>query len=85
MALGAMRTLERMGRKVPHDISIVGFDDINIASYCCPKLTTIRQDKYKLGYQAAQLLIDMLENRTKNRKILLANRLIERESVRRIG
>jgi DNA-binding LacI/PurR family transcriptional regulator len=85
MALGAIRALERMGRKVPEDISIVGFDDINIASYCHPKLTTIRQDKYELGYQAAQLLIDMLENRTKNRKILLNNRLIERESVRRIG
>jgi LacI family transcriptional regulator len=85
MALGAMRALERMGRKVPDDVSIVGFDDINIAAYCSPKLTTIRQDKYELGYQAAQLLIDMLENRTKNRKILLSNQLIIRESVRRIG
>ncbi|MFC4303090.1 LacI family DNA-binding transcriptional regulator [Cohnella boryungensis] len=84
MALGAMRTLERMGRKVPDDVSIIGFDDISISAYCSPKLTTIRQDKYELGYQAAQLLIDMLENRTDNRKLLLNNQLIVRESTRRL-
>jgi DNA-binding LacI/PurR family transcriptional regulator len=84
MALGAMRTLERMGRKVPDDISIVGFDDIMISSYCSPKLTTIRQDKYELGYQAAQLLIDLLEDRTDNRKTLLGNQLMIRESTRRL-
>jgi LacI family transcriptional regulator len=84
MALGAIRTLERMGRKVPEDISIVGFDDITISAYCSPKLTTIRQDKYELGYQAAQMLIDMLENRSDNRKVILNNQLIVRESTRRI-
>ncbi|MFC5528218.1 LacI family DNA-binding transcriptional regulator [Cohnella yongneupensis] len=84
MALGAMRTLERMNRNVPGDISIVGFDDINIAAYCSPKLTTVRQDKYELGYQAAQMLIDMLENRTDNRKVILTNQLIVRESTRSI-
>ncbi|BBI35786.1 LacI family DNA-binding transcriptional regulator [Cohnella abietis] len=82
MALGAIRTLERMGRKVPEDISIIGFDDITISAYCSPKLTTIRQDKYELGYQSAQLLIDMLESRTENRKIILSSQLIIRESTR---
>ncbi|MFC5404502.1 LacI family DNA-binding transcriptional regulator [Cohnella soli] len=84
MALGAMRALEKLGRKAPEDISIVGFDDITIASYCSPKLTTVRQDKYELGYQAAQLLIDMLDERTDNRKILLSNQLVVRESTRRV-
>ncbi|WP_372635176.1 LacI family DNA-binding transcriptional regulator [Cohnella sp.] len=84
MALGAMRTLEKVGLRVPEDMSVIGFDDITIASYCSPKLTTIRQDKYELGYQAAQLLIDMLEERTDNRKILLGNQLIVRESTRRL-
>ncbi|TVY03245.1 LacI family DNA-binding transcriptional regulator [Cohnella terricola] len=84
MALGAMRTLEKMGLKVPEDMSVIGFDDITISSYCSPKLTTIRQDKYELGYQAAQLLIDMLEDRTDNRKIMLSNQLIVRESTRRL-
>jgi len=84
MALGAMRTLEKMGLRVPEDLSVIGFDDITIASYCSPKLTTIRQDKYEMGYQAAQLLIDMLEERTDNRKMLLGNQLIVRESTRRL-
>ncbi|MBB6637951.1 LacI family DNA-binding transcriptional regulator [Cohnella thailandensis] len=80
MALGAMRTLERMGRRVPEDMSVVGFDDISIAAYCSPKLTTIRQDKYEMGYRGAQLLIDMLDDRTDSRKVILGNQLIVRES-----
>jgi len=84
MALGAMRTLERTGRRVPDDMSVVGFDDISIAAYCSPKLTTVRQDKYEMGYRGAQLLIDMLEGRTDSRKVILSNQLIVRESTRRI-
>jgi LacI family transcriptional regulator len=80
MVLGALRAMERLGRKVPDSVSIVGYDDIRIASYCSPKITTIRQDKYEMGFQAAQMLIDMLENRNVNRKIVLKNELIVRES-----
>jgi len=80
MVLGAMKTLEKRGLSIPADISIVGYDDIEIASYCTPKLTTIRQEKYDLGYQAAQLVIDMLEGRKVAHKIVLRNRLIVRES-----
>lgn len=84
MALGAMRTLERMGRAVPESMSIVGYDDISIASYCSPKLTTVRQEKYELGYQSAQLLIDMLEGRQVRHKVVLSNELIIRDSTSRV-
>lgn len=80
MVLGAMQTLEKRGIALPGDISIVGYDDIEIASYCTPKLTTIRQEKYDLGYQAAQLVIDMLEGRKVAHKIVLNNRLVVRGS-----
>lgn len=80
MVLGALRAVERSGGKVPETVSIVGYDDIAIASYCSPRLTTIRQDKYEMGYQSAQLLIDMLEGRNIQRKIILHNELIVRES-----
>jgi len=80
MALGAMKTLEQKGVKSPETISIVGYDDITIANYCSPKLTTIRQEKYELGYQAAQLVIDMLEGRKVKHKIVLPTELIVRES-----
>ncbi|ASS66042.1 MULTISPECIES: LacI family DNA-binding transcriptional regulator [unclassified Paenibacillus] len=80
MVLGALRAVERSGGKVPERISIVGYDDIAIASYSSPKLTTIRQNKYEMGYQAAQLLVDLIEGRPVNHKIMLHNELIIRES-----
>jgi LacI family transcriptional regulator len=80
MVLGALRALEQIGRKVPETMSIVGYDDITIASYCSPPITTIRQDRYEMGYQAAQLLIDMLEKRKVNHKIVLNSELIVRQS-----
>jgi LacI family transcriptional regulator len=84
MALGAMKALERVGRTVPDSMSIVGYDDIIIASYCSPNLTTVRQDKYDLGYQAAQLLIDMLEGRKVRHKVVLDNELVIRGSTKRL-
>jgi LacI family transcriptional regulator len=84
MVLGAIRALELVGRKVPESMSIVGYDDIALASYCSPRLTTIHQDRYEMGYQAAQLLIDMLEGRTINRQFIMMNELIVRESTKSI-
>jgi LacI family transcriptional regulator len=52
---------------VPETLYIVGFDDITIASYCSPKIKTIHQGKYEMGIQAAQMLIDLLENLNINR------------------
>lgn len=83
MALGAMKAMERLGRPVPESMSIVGFDDIAIASYCSPNLTTVRQEKYELGYQAAKLLIDMLEGRQVKHKVVLDNQLVVRDSTAR--
>jgi len=80
MVLGALRALERLGLKAPERMSIVGYDDIAIAAHCSPSLTTIRQDRYEMGYQAAQLLVDMLENREVGRKITLQSELIVRQS-----
>ena len=82
MVLGALQALERNGKKAPDDLSIVGYDDISISAYSSPKLTTIRQDKYEMGYQAAQLLIDMLEERPTDHKIVLPNELVIRNSTR---
>ncbi|WP_308638384.1 LacI family DNA-binding transcriptional regulator [Paenibacillus silvisoli] len=84
MVLGALRAMEKLNRRVPQTLSIVGYDDIPVASYCSPKLTTVRQDKYEMGYQSAQLVIDMIENRQVNRKIVLQNELIVRESTKAI-
>ncbi|RAP75265.1 LacI family DNA-binding transcriptional regulator [Paenibacillus montanisoli] len=84
MVLGALRAMEKLNRRVPQTLSIVGYDDIPVAAYCSPKLTTVRQDKYEMGYRSAQLVIDMIENRQVDRRIILQNELIIRESTKAI-
>ncbi|QKS70659.1 LacI family DNA-binding transcriptional regulator [Paenalkalicoccus suaedae] len=80
MALGAMRAIQQKGLRIPEDISIVGFDDITLAQYTSPPLTTVSQDKYQMGYVAAKLLIGMLTNSDQARKTILDNQLIKRGS-----
>ena len=62
VAIAVMRALpSAMGRRLPADLSIVGFDDIDTAQYLTPALTTIRVDKVGMGRLAVQLLINRLE------------------------
>ncbi|MBW7456566.1 LacI family DNA-binding transcriptional regulator [Paenibacillus sepulcri] len=84
MALGAIQAVKGLGRSVPEHISIVGFDNIDIAAYHTPAITTVNQHKYETGYQAAQLLVDLLEGRNVNRYIVLNTELVKRDSVRTI-
>ena len=61
MAIGAMRALREAGRRVPEDVSVIGFDDMPLASYFDPPLTTMRQDTFEMGRIAARLLIEEIE------------------------
>jgi DNA-binding LacI/PurR family transcriptional regulator len=70
MAVGAIRALREAGKSVPDDVSIIGFDDMPLASYYDPALTTIRQDTFCIGREAARLLIRAIENPEKQRKHL---------------
>jgi DNA-binding LacI/PurR family transcriptional regulator len=63
-AVGAMRAFQEAGLRVPQDISVVGFDDISIASFSIPPLTTVRQPLERMGQIAAQTLLDRIEDRT---------------------
>jgi DNA-binding LacI/PurR family transcriptional regulator len=62
-AIGVMRAFQEAGLRVPEDVSIVGFDDINIASFARPALTTVRQPLKKMGRIAAKTLLDWIEAR----------------------
>ncbi|WP_392673288.1 LacI family DNA-binding transcriptional regulator [Streptomyces sp. LN785] len=57
MAFGVIRALRERGRSVPDDVSIVSVDDIALAAYCSPPLTTVRQDFYSYGAAAVTLLL----------------------------
>lgn len=63
-AIGAMRAFQEAGRRIPEDISVVGFDDVSLASFSIPTLTTVRQPLLKMGRIAAETLIDRIEERT---------------------
>jgi LacI family transcriptional regulator len=60
LALGAIRACHDLGRHVPTECAIVGFDDIQWAATATPSLTTVRINKYELGYQAMTRLLAML-------------------------
>jgi DNA-binding LacI/PurR family transcriptional regulator len=62
MALGAMRAAQEMGKSVPGDLSVVGFDDIPLASLNEPQLTTIRVPKRQMGAEAAARMLALLGN-----------------------
>lgn len=81
MTLGLMRALDERGLRVPQDISVVGFDDIALASQFSPPLTTIRQDFSELGRRTVDLLIRQLEGDTITPHVdLVPTQLIIRES-----
>lgn len=61
MAVGAIRALREANLSVPGDVSVVGFDDMPLASYFDPPLTTMRQDTFAMGHEAARLLIGAIE------------------------
>ncbi|WP_064094281.1 LacI family DNA-binding transcriptional regulator [Rossellomorea aquimaris] len=65
MAIGAIEAIKEQGLRVPEDISIVGYDDIEMSSYITPKLTTIRQDTDLIGTKAAKLLMHQILQKQK--------------------
>jgi LacI family transcriptional regulator len=62
-AIGAIQALQELGRSVPEDISVVGFDDVREASFYSPALTTVRQPLRKMGELASQILLDRIEGK----------------------
>jgi LacI family transcriptional regulator, galactose operon repressor len=79
-ALAAMATLREAGHKVPEDVSIMGFDDIEFASIAYPPLTTIRQPLHEMGATAAELLLRKLANDEGVRSLRVRPELIVRSS-----
>ncbi|HHW21518.1 MAG TPA: LacI family transcriptional regulator [Clostridiaceae bacterium] len=85
MAAGIMAGLRRCGKKVPDDISVVGFDDISLCQMVTPTLTTIHQDIPLRGKIAVDMMLEMLEGKKpEKREVILPTYLVERESVRAI-
>ncbi|WP_203651180.1 ribose utilization transcriptional repressor RbsR [Secundilactobacillus yichangensis] len=82
MAIGLYRGLKNKGIQVPTDISVMGYDGIDLGTYVEPELTTIQQPISRMGELAAQLLINRIQKPNIDRQVIeLPVRLIERKSV----
>ncbi|MBP1045979.1 LacI family DNA-binding transcriptional regulator [Enterococcus sp. BWM-S5] len=81
MAIGAMRAVKDMGIKVPEDLSIIGFDDIILASYVTPELTSVSQDMREIGFEAAKLLTEIIDGDDQNNNRRIAHEIKHRQSV----
>lgn len=80
MALGALQYAQEHGLRVPDDLSIVGFDDINAAALSHPPLTTVRLPSYREGQEAVQLLFRLMEGEAAPRAVVVPTDVIVRGS-----
>ena len=79
-ALGVLRSLRTHGLRVPADVSVVGFDDLFLASYIQPQLTTVRQPMQRMGRMAMESLLKVMSGQPSGEAVKLPAELIVRES-----
>lgn len=80
MAIGAAKAVTDSGLVVGKDISIIGFDGMDVSCYYNPGITTIKQPKKEMAEKSVELLFDLLKGKCENKRVLLNTQLIERES-----
>jgi LacI family transcriptional regulator, repressor for deo operon, udp, cdd, tsx, nupC, and nupG len=84
MAIGAIKAIKSKGLRVPDDISIVGFDDIQFASIYEPALTTISQPMFEIGKKAMELLIKLInKDKLEKSQYILEDQLVIRETCKK--
>ena len=85
MAVGVLNACKKLNLDVPKDLSIIGFDNIDLSKFVEPKLTTIDQNMFHLGTNAATLLLEKIEfDNSYSKRIILINSLIERDTVAKL-
>jgi LacI family transcriptional regulator len=86
MAMGVINAAHKHGLHIPEDLSIIGYDGINIAKFFTPSLTTIHQPKFRLGAKAVDTLLEKINHeRTESKIIKLEPNLIIRDSVKNLN
>ena len=83
-AIGAYRAIYESGRRIPGDISVVGFDGIELGAYIEPPITTMFQPRDRMVTETVRILIDMIEGSEDHEQIVLKAKLLERKSVGQI-
>lgn len=84
MAIGVAKAVVDLGLKIRDDISIVGFDGMDVAKYYEPTITTIKQPKDEMSKMSVDLLFDLLNGETQHKHVLLDVELVEGNSIKKI-
>jgi DNA-binding LacI/PurR family transcriptional regulator len=79
-ALGAMYAAQEQKLRVPADLSVVGVDDLFLASYTRPPLTTVQQPKQQIGRMAARILLELLSGGKPDSHVTVTGQLVVRRS-----
>ncbi|MGF1765570.1 substrate-binding domain-containing protein [Aliivibrio kagoshimensis] len=86
MALATISKIQQMGLRIPEDISVIGYDNIDLSAYFSPPLTTIHQPKRRVGKTAVEILLERIKDKDHERRIFeMKPELVERSSVRDIS
>ncbi len=80
MALGAMRALQESGLLIPQDVSVTGFDDLPIAEFTSPPLSSVRQDMRQIGFEGASMLHQIMTRNTGGFHKIIPHELVLRRS-----
>ena len=86
MAMGAMRSCYEHHKRIPEDVSVIGFDNVKAVAWTSPRLTTVAQNFHLLGMECSKLIIDQIENGGSNTtiKVKIPTQLMLGETVRKI-
>lgn len=85
LAMGVYRALREAGLNVPEDVSVIGFDGIDMCDYMHPKLTTLAQPVERLAEATFELLHDLMDEQCTNKNLIFDGQLIEKESVKKLA
>lgn len=85
MAIGAINALQARGYRVPDDISVIGFDDIQLSSYFSPTLTTVQVPFFEMGRRAMEVLVKMLNGKRADVTTYMQVKIKERSTVRQLS
>ena len=81
LAVGAMQAIQEFGLRVPEDISVIGFNDVSVAKYVSPALSTVKVETEWMGELAVMTVLELArEGAPVPRKIMLGTKLIQRDS-----
>ena len=80
MAIGCMKALKDRGVRVPEDVGVIGFDDISITQFVDPPLASVQQPFFEMGQTAMRVLIDRINGKKPEARIVLPTKLVVRRS-----